>query len=137
METKTARELYSKEESNYFTVCDYQPIVDSFGTVLIQEDDDDYQGDSRILLESEGRYGLLIFGWGSCSGCDALQSCGNYDEVDKLIDEMRGDVKWFGTKADVNKYVTEKDWELEWSWQAGETRKFVERVTKWTEAMGK
>lgn len=66
-----AQQLFG--ETNYFW--DYKPIVNSFGKIIIQVNDGDYQEDSYILLEDDGRYGYLSFGWGSCSGCDALQAC--------------------------------------------------------------
>ena len=81
-----------KAETLYpnFSYCesDYQPIVDSFGNVLIQVDDADYQGDTRVLYEKDGKYGYLNFGWGSCSGCDALQACCNIEEIQELINSL-------------------------------------------------
>ena len=50
----------------------YRDLIASMGVEnLLQVDDNDYQGDSRILVRDYHRYGLLLFGWGSCSGCDA------------------------------------------------------------------
>lgn len=56
----------------------YQPIMDSFGNIILQVDDNDYQGDSRLLYREDDRIGFLQFGWGSCSGCDSLQACHSY-----------------------------------------------------------
>ncbi len=88
---KTAAEIYA--DYSYFG--DYQPMLDSFGEILIQEDDDDYQGDSYVLYKDGSRYGLLIFGWGSCSGCDALQACNSIKEVQELMDSLYSDIEWF------------------------------------------
>jgi hypothetical protein len=129
---KTAKELYADSiEDGYFS--EYQPMIDEIGKVIIQVDDNDYQGDSRVLLYENRRIGLLIFGWGSCSGCDALQACQNIDEVQTLFDEMKKDVKWFDSKADMMKYITEKDWELDYSWHCDETKSFIEMVRAYLE----
>lgn len=88
---------------------DYTPLLNSFGTVLIRVDDDDCQGDSRILLHKDGRYGFLIFGWGSCSGCDALQDCDSYDDLDALIDQLENEIHWFDSIAAAHTYIIEQD----------------------------
>ena len=88
---------------------DYTPLLNSFGTVLIRVDDDDYEGDSRILLHKDGRYGFLIFGWGSCSGCDALQDCDSYDDLDALIDQLENEIHWFDSIDAAHTYIIEQD----------------------------
>lgn len=131
---KNAKELYAdyyreeKEDGYFYGPYDYQPILKEIGNILIQIDDDDYQGDSRILYEKKGKYGFLIFGWGSCSGCDALQSCSSIKEVQGLIDRLVNSVKWFDSLSELQKYFLEKDWELEYSWASDETKTFVARV---------
>jgi hypothetical protein len=103
----TAQELYPKAgERTYFdTPYDYTPIIRSFGEVLVQVDDEDWSGDTRVLLRKKGRYGFLNFGWGSCSGCDALQACDSYEDVDQLISELKNDIKWFNTLAEAQAYI--------------------------------
>ena len=61
------------KDSFMFGPSDYQPIINHIGKVLVQEDDEDYQGDTFVLLEKDSKYGFLNIGWGSCSGCDAVQ----------------------------------------------------------------
>src|SRR5690606_9236886 len=94
----------------------YQPIVESFGKILIQVDDNGYSGDTRVLYELKGKYGILIFGWGSCCGCDTLQACGSIEDIDKLIEQLSNKIKWFNSIEELKQYVKEKDWELEYSW---------------------
>lgn len=127
-----AKELYKGKDFNW-GFYDYEPIINSLGDeVVIQVDDRDYQGDSRVLYKNkDGKIGILIFGWGSCSGCDALQACGSYDDVDELIEDLRNDIKWFDNKSAALKYVNEKDWELDFSWHYDETKQFVEKVKKY------
>ncbi len=88
---------------------DYQPIICSFGTVLVQVDQDDYQGDSYVLLQNADRYGFLVFGWGSCSGCDALQSCETFAGIDELISDLERDVKWFDSLAAAVTYIADHE----------------------------
>lgn len=128
-----AKKLYPElDRDGFFYTCgDYQPIIDSIGNVLLEVHDSDYQGDSRILYEKNGKYGYLIFGWGSCSGCDALQSCDSYDEIDELIDGLVESVKWFDSLEELKEYFRNKDWELEYSWHAIETRDFVTKVLEY------
>lgn len=105
-----ARELYGSElDHSWFCVSSYQPIIDSFGKVLIQDEDQDYSGDTRVIYYENGKYGFLNFGWGSCSGCDALQACRSEEDVNKLIEELRRDVKWFDTLKELKDYLTSKD----------------------------
>lgn len=134
---KSAKEIYKDEweesEENFYFSCiyDYQPILEEIGKILIQVDDDSYQGDSRVLFEKNGKYGYLIFGWGSCSGCDALQACRDFDEVQELVDQLENDVRWFDTIEDLQKYFREKDWEVEYGWYYEKTREFVDKVLQY------
>lgn len=121
-----AKELYPNKEEFY----DYQPIINSFGNILIQIDDVDYSGDSRILYQKDGKYGYLIFGWGSCSGCDALQACDNYDDVDELIESLKNNIKWYSSLQELQEYFKTKDWGLEYSCNQGETKEFIDKVLK-------
>jgi len=86
---------------------DYQPIVDMFGDVIIQVEDEDYQGDTWVLYKRGTRYGRLEFGWGSCSGCDVLQACGSLDEIDQLINELYNSIEWFDDASIALKYFKE------------------------------
>jgi hypothetical protein len=129
-----AKQLYPDLINNVFgdehfsSPYDYEPIITSFGNALIVVDDNDYQGDSRILYEQDGKYGYLILGWGSCSGCDALQACDSYEDIESLINELRNEIKWFDSLGELKAYVSSKDWELEYSWHADETKDFVAKV---------
>jgi thioredoxin-related protein len=120
---KKASELFPKAE-----FYDYECIVKEFGEILINIYDDSYQGDWRVLIKKDNKYGILIFGFGSCSGCDALQSCRTYEEVDKLIEEMYNNIFWFDDLESCKKWVRERDWELQYSWHCDETKDFIEKV---------
>jgi hypothetical protein len=128
---KTAEELYpecaeKKRKYGYWSgPSDYSPIIAEFGSILLRVDDDDYQGDSRVLYEQGGKIGYLQFGWGSCSGCDALQGCSSMDEVQKLMDELRDQVKWFDSKADALRWFQAHDWKGDYSWHDEQQKRFV------------
>lgn len=126
----TAKELYPdamRDSGCFWGASCYQPIVDSFGEVAVQVDDQDYQGDTRVLYRDGDRYGWLQFGWGSCSGCDALQACNSYADVDQLISELRDSIKWFDTAAEALEFFESHDWEGDYSWYSSEQADFVQK----------
>ena len=119
---------YNEDDDYFFGPYDYQPIIEHFGDVLIQVDDADYQGDTRVLLKGFRGYGILIFGWGSCSGCDALQACKSYDEIDALIQDLDNDIIWFSSLESCKNWVKNRDWELQYSYHCDETKEFIDKV---------
>lgn len=69
------------------------------------------QVSSRSLYEGT-MYGFLTFGWGSCSGCDALLACGSFDRVMTLLHTLKESIIW-KTKEDMLEYFKTKDWSLD------------------------
>lgn len=123
---KDIKELYPDLDQHgyFYGPGDYQPLLDSFGDIAIQVSDSDYQGDTRVLYKRGRQYGVLIFGWGSCSGCDSLQACDSYDELDQLRDGLEKDIKW-RTKRETLAWLKDtRAREGEYSWHAQETRDF-------------
>lgn len=115
----------------------YDTLLESFEVpIVLQVDDNDYQGDTRVLLRDGPRWGILIFGWGSCSGCDALQDCSGLAEVTELRDKMWNDIHWEGSVADMYAYVSGKDWPLDYSWHSNATKVFVAKVKEWLAEFG-
>jgi hypothetical protein len=121
-------DTYDPSDKYFFGPCDYQPILEEFGNILIQVDDNDYQGDSRVLLQNGNKYGILIFGWGSCSGCDSLQGCDSYEEIDELMQDIYNDIKWFESLDSCKSWVKNRDWELQYSYHCDETKEFINKV---------
>lgn len=115
--------LYPEADGGCFYPSDYDPLIHSFGEVLIKVDDGDYQGDSRVLLSKDGRFGILIFGWGSCSGCDALQACSGISDINDLRERLLASIRW-GTKDETLQHLQTHDWEGDFS-NSEETRRFV------------
>lgn len=97
---------------------------------MLQVDDNDYQGDSRLLFRDGNRIGVMIFGWGSCSGCDALQACQTYAGIEELRTELHNGVHWFDSVAEALAYFETHDWGGDYSWHAEETKRFVAEGTE-------
>lgn len=122
------REVYEPDTDgeHYFGGESYEPMLRSMGyEVLLQVDEGSYSGDSRLLYRDGARIGYLMFGWGSCSGCDALQACSSYAEAEKLRDELHRSIQWFDSPAAALAWVRGRNWELEF----GEPGEFVEKAT--------
>ncbi len=107
------------------TDASYNSLLKSFGHEnLLQVDDNDYQGDSRVLFRDGDKYGYLMFGWGSCSGCDALQGCSTLQQVYDLRDQLHRSMYW-GTRDEMLAFFKTRDWETKYEWRAEETKRFV------------
>ena len=52
--------------------------------VEVKTDEGSYQGYSMALLKFWNQYYIAQWGWGSCSGCDALEAAD--DDADRLVD---------------------------------------------------
>jgi hypothetical protein len=116
----------------------YDDLVRSmeFDEIAVREDDDDYQGDTYMLVRKGERWGLLIFGWGSCSGCDTLQDLNGYsraepdvDGIVELRDRMYNSIRW-GTAAELRRYLLDKDWNLEWHGSQSAFRVFLAEAVR-------
>lgn len=129
---RTARELcdlhiLSEKSTNY----EYDRILREFGKVLIQTEDQDYQGNSYVLYENDkNQFGFLQFGWGSCSGCDALQACDSVEDLQRLMDHLFNSIIWFDSKEALYKFVNEHDWEMDLDFNQEAKNQFIGEVTK-------
>ena len=117
--------------TEFWDWCDYQPMLNEFGKIVLQVDDIAYQGDSRVLYDNDGRIGVLIFGWGSCSGCDALQACNSLEDVQELCDELQDSIRWFDNKQSALEYFKNHDWEGDFFGLREETVRFISEGIKY------
>jgi hypothetical protein len=101
-----AEKLYPKA-LNWGEVTDYTPIINHFGWAQIVIHDRGYSGDTFVLYHAAfgSRYRILVIGWGSCSGCDALQACKTYADIDALINHLRNEMRQFDDYAALLAYV--------------------------------
>lgn len=138
---KTAKELYINDPNIVFDdiclmgVYEYQPMIDEFGKIILQESDDAYQGSTWVLYQDNDRIGFLRFGWGSCSGCDALQACESFDEIQTLMDELWQSIMWFDSSKDALKFFKEHDWEGDWDNSIESSNIFVKKAIELLESM--
>ncbi len=82
-----------------------------FDNVLVWVDQSDWQGDTLVLAEVGDRYVFLTFGWGSCSGCDALEACeGDGKALDKLRLEILQSGQSWSTIEAAKRWLLQRDW---------------------------
>lgn len=123
---KKAKEIYENDKFSWY---DYQPMLDEFGEILIQVDEEAYQGDSFLIYKNDNKYGFLTFGWGSCSGCDALQACDTIDEVQELMDRLHNAIIWFDSLQELKCYISDYSIvELQWYFYSDTFKEFREKV---------
>lgn len=96
------------EDEWFFPEDSYDSLVASAGTIIKDWNIGDYQGDYVYLLKNGDRFGFTVVGYGSCSYCDALQSCDNQAEVDILKESIIKDIFW-GTAEEVEAYAIKED----------------------------
>jgi len=109
---KTARELYPDVEFECYDCVDvYQPILNELGEIVVQIDEDAYQGSTLVLYKGGNTFGYLCFGWGSCSVCDALRACKSYEDIQALMDRLYDDIRWFDSTKEAIQFILHHDWE--------------------------
>lgn len=110
-------------EGNYY---DYGSLLGSFDYEnILQADVGDWQGDTLVLFKDGDRYGFLTFGWGSCSGCDALQACNHLKDVEELRQQLFDQIVWKDSKEEMRDFLANRDWEAQWYGGYEGTKKFV------------
>lgn len=94
----------------------WHDLVTSLGVTIVEvsTSGDSYQGDTAMLVTASRCLGWLVFGWGSCSGCDSLQACSQPAHVDRLRDDVARSIRWFDTSEEFDHWAAAKDWELEY-----------------------
>lgn len=110
----------------------YDSMVESWGyEVLVMSSIGDYQGDYLTLVRDGDRYGYVSFSYGSCSGCDAMEGCNNWDEVRELSDGIRDGIDW-KTGREMLDWLNGRDWEaqIENCIDSAGTREFVGEAKK-------
>lgn len=104
----------------------YGDLIESFEVnVLLSKEYGDYRGDYYILMEKDGRYGFLVVGYGSCSGCDSLLACNTNQEITELRDSLYNDIDWHDSAIEMYTRFATADWRGKYWWYNG-SNKFVE-----------
>ncbi len=69
-----------------------------------------YQGDLVFRVEDEdGRVGYLVWGYGSCSGCDELEAAYGDEAAESAIAEDMANAVFFGTEQEIRDHALTKD----------------------------
>lgn len=113
----------------------YNVIVEKWGyDVAHFETFGSYQGDHVAVLRDGDRWGWVVIGYGSCSGCDALEAIvpwdGPYwnDEVQALSDSLRDAIHWDSSEGLVAWLTDEYLQEGHWYWHEDGYKEFVQRI---------
>lgn len=111
---------------------EYNELVGALGLEVIKtEDFGSFQGDTITLVKEGERYGVLVFGWGSCSGCDALQACHEWSQVDELALDLYRAIRWSDTREGIAEVVEDADHRNEWFLYDEEAKAFLDDLAEW------
>lgn len=93
----------------------YEDLIETmeFEEILVDCTDNDYQGSTFMLVRKLGQYGVLNYGWGSCSGCDAAQAVSSAAEANELRDDLYHSIRWYDTGEELFEWV-DGDHDLQW-----------------------
>lgn len=73
----------------------YEDVINSFGVEVVAiECMGSYQGDYAVALRDSNKVGFLMFGYGSCSGCDSLAACDTDEELESLQSRLFESISW-------------------------------------------
>lgn len=133
METIYERENMLQKITDH--IVDNTELVRTFGSnISIVERDGDYQGNDYYLLREGNKYGMIILGFGSCSGCDILQGMyedahfsNDFAELIQYRDKMYESIVW-RTRSQMKEYILTKDFELEWYYHTLSGGNFVKQL---------
>lgn len=106
---------------------DYHDMVASWGyTVEHLEYFGDYQGDVVALLTRPNAVGLVVIGYGSCSGCDVLEAVkdevyyvSDGTDLQPLIDlseSLREDIHWEKSRRVLREWIDANLANHWWRW---------------------
>jgi hypothetical protein len=114
---------------------DYKELLEKRGhNILIWEDFGSYQGDYVALLDGSKGFGFVVIGYGSCSGCDALEAAesnwlnddgDSESRVSNLIDSIERDIFW-GTKQQILDRINDENL-VEW-WRTENNERGLETI---------
>lgn len=104
----------------------YEELIESLGVEIYrQKTFGSYQGDVVMILkdtysnnrEYVTRYGFLIFGYGSCSGCDSLRACSSFKDVEEIRNQLESQIKWFDNDMESGGLTKLENWMKKHDWK--------------------
>ena len=126
-------ELFKKNEgdwSGFDPYPEYKSLLESTGVVVVAEEMvGDYQGDYLYLVRGDKGWGFVVQGYGSCSGCDALEAATSLKDLDNIRQEMSRSTHWEKTKADMLGYFEQgKAAPQNWYWSDQGGKKAMAKI---------
>lgn len=108
------------QQDDYFDPPSYTSIINALcDTILVIHSDSGWDGSTYAYVKLGDQYGYLEFGWGSCSGCDALQACESYKDLEELFLSFKQSINWFNSELEFLSWFNQHDWQGSFSWQDG------------------
>lgn len=105
----------------------YDDMVDSWGYESLATDFiGDYQGDIFYLLKNNDEYSILDIGYGSCSGCDALEACDTREDRIELAESIKSSMKWF-SKKDLLDHLNVEYLETQYFYYQTDAKEIIEK----------
>lgn len=125
--------VYGKGAHEFIAPSDYNPLLRSFGCDLaLQVNEGAYDGTCYVLYRTPGgEFGFMSFGWGSCSGCDALQASTSWADVEHLRKTLMDKVVWRPSREAIWLWLTDEEIQtLQWHWGSMSFNKFLEEACR-------
>lgn len=122
-----------KMGANYEGIHNYSGLLKSITDKIewiLESGYEDYQGDLYWLGKDDNdNYYFLQQGYGSCSGCDALQSAnGNYEALDRLRDGMKRNIIKFCSLQEFKEYIVNVDRQYSHYYYSGDFISFIKKL---------
>ena len=114
---------------DHFKLVDYTPIVNYLGNVLLKHCFGPHKGDMVVVYGNsiDEHIGFLVLGYGSCSYCDDLQQCSNYEDVDRLVISTSHRIQRFANGRQLFTYLNAHG-PLKFYWHESEFQIFMEQL---------
>lgn len=122
-------QLYNKKH-DYMSSPKVEELIGSAGCdVIASTYIGSWSGDVLMVLKNGTGFGLLIVGYGSCSGCDALKSCNTFEELFDFREKLFKSIMW-KEYSEFIEYLKNKDWETEFYCSDKKNLKIVKEFIK-------
>lgn len=89
---------------------EHSAVIAALGYAVLSESvgDDGYQGDIVVILRDGDRYGFVVDGYGSCSGCDALYACEDEASVLEYMRQADASIEWASSLPELHTTVEQR-----------------------------
>lgn len=109
------------DADGYFRTCeyDYYELIKSITDKVnwkVNAGTNDYQGDYLCFGEGQGKYYFVDFGYGSCSGCDALEACNSFQDLLEVREDIKRNIKEFESLDQFEKWFNNEGQTEWWNW---------------------